>query len=342
MTSNDHEPRPPVLLSLGSINADFQVRIDEPPGQTETLAARELRRFSGGKAANVALLARRLGHPAWLLGRIGDDELAEQALGPLRAAGVDVESVRRGSGNTAVSMIMVPPGGKKHIVLAGEANLAFDDADIAALEHKLRQAPPDSVLVADYEVSARAVSRALAAARAGGLRVVVDPSFPRQVPREDLQAVDALTPNASEALALAGIEGKSSDDEALAAAARRLASFGPRSVCIKLEDGGCLLLHEGELLHQPAPEVQVDDSTGAGDAFTGAFAVALLEGRPVREAVARAVATSAIAVTRYGSQPAYPDRQGLEARLAELPPSRPASVTAAKQARELPGAPRAE
>ena len=212
-------PRP-LLLSLGSINADFQVRVDDAAWEAETVAAHDLHRFSGGKASNVALLARRLGCDACLLGRVGEDELAEQALAPLRAEGVDLRGVRTGRGDgTAVSMIVVPPKGKKRIVLAGEANLRFDEADIGAIEQHIAAAPEGSLLVVDYEITPHAASRAIAAARRRGLRVVVDPSFPDQVPHEDLAKVHALTPNAEEALTLAGIAAPADDLDALQRAA---------------------------------------------------------------------------------------------------------------------------
>ena len=306
----------PSLWSLGSINADFQVRVAEPLGNAETVAGEDLRRLGGGKAANVALLACRLGCTAHLLGRVGRDDLAEQALAPLRAAGVDIAGVRRGAEGTAVSMIAVPPSGKKRIVLAGEANLGFDAADIAAIERAIAAAVPHSVLVVDYEITPRAASRAIAAAHARGLQVVVDPSFPAHVPRDDLRFVDALTPNAAEALALADI-GERSDDT-LEAAARALAAHGPAVVCIKLENGGCLLWHDGRAWHLPAALVEVVDTTGAGDAFTGAFGVALLEGLAPPQAAQWAVAASELAVTVYGSQPAYPDRARLLQQLQSV------------------------
>ena len=310
----DTSPRP-VLVSLGSINADFQVRVDQAPWEVETLAAHDLRRFSGGKATNVALLARRLGCDAVLLGRVGDDELAEQALAPLRAEGVDVSGVRVGRGeSTAVSMIVVPPGGKKRIVLAGAANLGFDDGDIAAIEARIAAVPPQSVVVVDHEITPRAASRAVSAAHRRGLRVVIDPSFPGAVPAHDLSLAHALTPNAEEAMALAGTPGD--DPGAIEAAARALARHGPALVCIKLSDGGCLWLHEGEAWHQHAAPVAPIDTTGAGDAFTGALAVALLEGRSPQEAARFAVAATELAVTAYGSQPGYALRERFEAQLA--------------------------
>jgi len=305
---------PRSLLSLGSINADFQVRVDEAPGRAEWLAGRDLRRLCGGKAANVAVQARRLGHEARLFGRIGDDDLAEQVLGPLRASGVDLRGVRQRHGDgTSVAMVIVPPDGRKRIVAANRANLDFDEADIEAVERGIAAAEAGSVLVVDYEITPRAVSRAIAAARERGLRVVIDPSLPGAVDRTDLARATALTPNESEALALTDIKGNGPD--AILDAAHALARRGPSLVCIKLDDGGCLLLHEKSAWHQRAAPVEVVDTTGAGDAFTAAFAVALLEEQPPLQSAAFAVAASEIAVGGYGAQTAYPDRERLEVQL---------------------------
>jgi ribokinase len=302
------------LLSLGSLNADFQVRVDAAPGSAELLAGRELCRLSGGKAANVAVLARRLGHEARLFGRVGDDDLAEQVLAPLRAAGVELTGVRRRRGpGTSLAMIMVPPDGKKCIVAANRANLDFNAEDIAALERAIGAADAGSVLVVDYEVTPAAASRAIVAARERGLRVVVDPSLPEAVDKAALAHATALTPNESEALALAGL--KRGGPAALEDAAHALARLGPSLVCIKLDDGGCLLLHEKSAWHQRAAPVDVVDTTGAGDAFTAAFAVALLEEQPPLQSAAFAVAASEIAVGGYGAQPSYPDRARLDAQL---------------------------
>lgn len=305
------------ILSLGSINADFQVRVSEPLGSTETAAATELRRLSGGKAANVALLARRLGHEAMLLGRVGNDDLAEQVLGPLREAGVDLSAVRRATRcGTGVSMIAVPPSGKKNIVAAGEANLDWGPDDTETLCRCIRTAESGSVLVADYEVPPQAATQAIRAAHAAGLRVVLDPSYPQMVDKAVLPLVEVLTPNRSEAVALAGVQHQG--DGAVEAAACALARQGARVVCIKLDDGGCLLHHEDRSWRLQAAPVRPVDSTGAGDAFTGAFAVALLEGQRVEEAAAWAVAASEVAVTAYGSQPAYPTRERLLQQLQAI------------------------
>ncbi|HEX4261405.1 MAG TPA: PfkB family carbohydrate kinase [Acetobacteraceae bacterium] len=128
----------PVILSLGSVNADFQVRTRDAPDLGRTVMATDFVRLSGGKAANRAFLARRLGHPAWLLARVGADDLREQVLGPLRDAGVDLSGVSMADRiATAVSMIAVMPDGKKTIVLAANANDAWDDTPAAAVAARI-------------------------------------------------------------------------------------------------------------------------------------------------------------------------------------------------------------
>lgn len=301
------------ILCLGGLAADFQIRTEAVPTSAAPVAGREFRRLGGGRGANVALCARRLGHEVRLFGRIGDDDLAEQALAPLQAAGIELAGVRRG-GHTPVAMIMVPPDGRKLSAATAEANLEFDQHDIQALESAIAATTPGSVLVVDHEVSPRAASRAIATAHERGLRVVVDPSYPHAVHKTDLRRATALTPNVGEALALTGI--KSRNPVALSDAAHALARLGVPLVCIKLDDGGCLVRHGGRSWHQRAAPAKVVDATGAGDAFTAAFALALLEHRDVAEAVRRAVAAAELAVEAYGAQPSYPDRARWEARLA--------------------------
>lgn len=303
-----------VILALGSVNADFQFRVDRPLEGAETAMARDFRRLGGGKAANAACQARLLGHEAWLFGRVGDDDLKEQALAPLRALGVDISGVSAAAGaGTGVAMVVVPGSGRKHIVVAENANDAWSDGAVEALCRRIAAAPAGSVLVADCEIPGTVAKAAARAARQRGLRVVLDPSFPDRVDAGLLAAVDAITPNASEARSLRGLSGAGSDD--LADIARGLAAAGPGLVCIKEEDGGCLLAQARGQHRIPAIEVEVADTTGAGDAFAGALAVALLEGRGPEEAARFAVAASTLAVTAYGAQPSLPRRDAVDALL---------------------------
>ncbi|WP_462379881.1 PfkB family carbohydrate kinase [Pseudomonas sp. Marseille-QA0892] len=299
------------LISLGSINADFQVRLDEPPGSQETLLAHDFSRFAGGKAANVAYLGARFGHSSHLLGCIGDDGLADKTLAALVDAGADVDRVHTVSGQaTGVSMIMVPPDGKKQIVLATNANDQWPEEAVRQAVDAIESAALPACLVLDYEVPAAVVRRAVDAARKRDIPVILDPSFPDRVEPELLSSFHALTPNPDEAGGLVGLEVESLQDAARAARQLR-DEKGVEVVCIKLGDGGCVLAAPDTLVHVPADDVDVVDSTGAGDAFTGVFAIALLEGESPRTAAAWGVAAANHAVTGYGSQPAYPSREQL-------------------------------
>lgn len=317
-----HKPSTaPTLIALGSINADFQVRVGRRPEVSETLMASEFTRLSGGKAANVAWLAARLGVPVRLYGRVGDDDLAEQALGPLRRADIDLSGVERVAGqHTAVSMIMVPPDGKKGIVLAPNANGAWDEAARARLVQSVPAAPPGSVLVVNGEIPPDVARAAMRAARDAGMANVLDPSPADAIDEDMLALADFVTPNAGEAQGLSGE--KCEDAEGGLRAARVLLKRGAGTACVKLGDGGCVAVTSDLALHVPPVEVEVVDSTGAGDAFAGALAVAVLERRPLPDAIRFAVAASHLAVTGWGSQPAYPDRQeilGMMRRLEAIP-----------------------
>ena len=309
----------PAILSLGSVNADFQVRTGDAPPDAELQLAHDFVRLSGGKAANVAFMARRLGVAAQLIARVGDDDLADQALGGLAAAGVDLSGVSAAPDTaTGVAMIAVPDDGDKHIVLAANANQAWRGADAARARTIVEEAAAGSVLVVDCEVPAFVVEAAVEAAVRRGVRVVIDPSPPQRLSPKALAMATAITPNAEEAGVLAGlaIDGP----QGAAKAAVRLTARGPGVACIKLADGGAVVAHEGRLSLVPPAPVEVVDKTGAGDAFTGAFACALLEGQPALEAAVLATAAASLAVTAYGSQPAYAPRGRIEQLASDLRP----------------------
>lgn len=282
------------------------MRVNRPLGAGETLPADNFTRLGGGKAANRAFLARRLGLASWLFGRVGNDELADQALSPLRSAGVNLDAVSTAEGPTAVSIILVPPAGKKSILLAGNANNAWDEVAIDAMATRIAAAPSPSLLTVDYEVPALVVRRATEAAATRNIPVIIDPSWPQAAEPTVLSRALAVTPNVEEAEILTGLPMKG--PESAVRAAQRLAGLGSRFAAIKLKDGGCVLWADGQATQIPPVEVTIVDTTGAGDAFTGMFAIALLEGQNAREAALLATAASHLAVTRWGSQQAYPTR----------------------------------
>lgn len=289
------------ILSLGSINADFVCRVDDEPGSADLLVARQFARFSGGKALNRAWLAQRLGHSAFLLGRVGDDDLSDQALRAATTAGVDTSGVTVATGiATAVAMIMVPPSGKKQIVLAENANLAWDDDSRATVEAAIRSCGADTVLTIDWEVPAGLVERALELAARRELRVLGDPSPAGRANHAVLHRLSGISANHSEAGELTGIEVGSVAQGRKAAKALRKCGVG--LVCVRLEDGG-VIVGENDALHM-IPPWQVDpvDTTGAGDAFTAGLAAGIARDWPGLKAAALGSAAASIATTGFGSQ----------------------------------------
>ncbi len=308
-STGDQLPRS--FLSLGSINADFQFEVASDLSGGGTLPAESFVQRAGGKGANRALFAQRAGYPALLIGRVGNDHFARQALNPLRDNDVDLSSVSVSARSpTGVSMIAVPEDGEKTILLAANANREWDQASLSGLRDVIAEAEQDAVLTLDFEISAEAVQAALDAAAKRQLRVVADGSFGRDVRPEYLPRLYAIAPNVQEAEAITGLDIASDDDSE--AAARKMAEAGVEIVCIKLSDGGCMLATHGAVERIKAPPVDVLDKTGAGDAFTAALAIGMLQGKRARDAAIYGVAASTLAVTRKGSQEAYPTREELD------------------------------
>ncbi|MBI4496430.1 MAG: ribokinase [Chloroflexi bacterium] len=302
----------PEVISLGSVNLDFQVRADRWPEPGETMAARDFHMLGGGKAANVAVVARRLGVPTRLVAHLGDDVLRETALAALRACGVDLcltRTVARRA--TGLAFITVRADGSKSIVLAANANDEWTPQDADAAASAVSAADPGSVLVADLEVPVSVVQRTLQAAQARGCTVIVDPSPADRLTEDLFPLIDFLTPNPAEARRLTGVTVSSVQDAFQAG--KTLLERGVRTALVKLGDGGCVVVSAGVRGHIPAPPVTVVDTTGAGDAFAGALAVALIEGRLVADAATFAVAAATFSVKKYGAQPSYPSRPELDA-----------------------------
>lgn len=308
---------PPQIISVGSINLDVQVRADRWPAKGGSGLADDCLMVSGGKAANVAYLARSLGAAAQLIARVGDDPMVPRLLAPLEDLGVDLSEVRQTANClSGVALIMTPPDGKKSILMAPNANHAWTSEDADRLSNLIGRAPHDSVIVVDFEISPSLAGRVITAAYDAGHRVVLDPSPPQAIPQPTFALVDYVTPNSTEAEQLTGIEVR--DRDTAFAAAEAIHRLGSTNVLVKLATGGCVVVNSGTATEIETVPVEPTDMTGAGDAFAAALAVALLENRPLLEAARWAVAASAIAVTRYGAQAAYPNRRELENQLMRV------------------------
>lgn len=309
--------RSPRLLALGSLNVDVQLRADRWPEPDETLVGRDFLMIGGGKAANVAWLARHLGVEAELMAHVGTDPNQKTALHFLREKGVDLSGVRAVEQHyTGISLIIVHKNARKGILLAPNANDAWSTEDTRSIQEALESAPAGSILVTNLEIPAECVKFAIRCAKARNLPVVLDPSPADRLDRELLESGCYLTPNQSEAQRLTHITIESAGQAI--EAGRRLLSRGNPGVCVKLGNGGCAVVSADQQEMVSAPPVQPVDTTGAGDAFAGALGIALLEQQSLVSAARFAVAAAAHAVTGYGSHPSYPSRSQIENLLRQM------------------------
>ncbi|HEX7232196.1 MAG TPA: ribokinase [Candidatus Binatia bacterium] len=308
----------PIIISLGSINADFQVRAERWAEAGHDFLVTDFMRFGGGKAANVAYAARRLSAPVMLIGHVGDDDLAEQALNPLRQLPLDLPLVSRVRGMaTGFVTIVVTPDGKKTMIAAHNANDVWTEKETANAASAVAKAAAGSILVVDCAISIDPVERAARAAAQRKFPIILDPSPAERVPDRLFPLVEFVTPNPVEAQQLTGIAVQSIEDALRAG--RALISRGTKVALMKMPEGGCVTVTaDSAIAIRPTP-VKVIDTTGAGDVFAGALATALLERQSLLNAVRIAVAAAHVSVTRYGAQASYPDRTEIEEMVARLP-----------------------
>jgi len=285
------------------------VSVDRLPAPGETVLVRDFQMIPGGKGANQACAAGRLGGEGIevrMVGRVGYDLFADHLKASLSAAGVNVGAVHGTKAQpTGVALIWVDRAGQNSIVVASGANHELAAADVEGMRGALHGA---RLALFQLESPLDTVAGALALARAEGLRTVLDPAPARRLPEGLLANVDILTPNETEALILLGRPPARVSPSGAPELARSLRGLGPKTVIIKLGDSGCFLSSGPVERHFPAFQVEVRDSTAAGDTFNGALAVGLAEGRPVEEAIRFANAAAALSVTRVGAQASIPSR----------------------------------
>lgn len=334
----------PAIVVLGSINMDLIGAAPRLPSPGETVLGGDFSTAPGGKGANQAVAAARMGASARMIGRVGRDVFAPQLLDNLTANGVDVTGVMEDPGATSgVAMILLDASRENRILVASGANMRCDDAQVDAVKSALEGA---DALMLQCEIPPAVSLKAARIAKEMGVRVVWDPAPADAFPPEAYGLVDVLTPNQAEAAALTGIDvtGVASAESA----ARALVSRGVRAVVVKLGEHGAFYLSNADSGSQPGSatfsqpdadsgslpdtgavylpdaaggyvppfEVEAVDTVAAGDAFGAAMTCALAEGKPLGEAVRYGAAAGALAVTRPGAQDAMPTRAEVEALLA--------------------------
>ncbi|MEU5101718.1 MULTISPECIES: ribokinase [unclassified Streptomyces] len=310
------------LLVVGSANADLVIGVERRPAAGETVLGSDLVVHPGGKGANQAVAAARLGARTALLARVGDDAYGRLLLESQRAAGVDTAGVLVGGAPTGVALITVDPSGDNSIVVSPGANARLSPEDVRAAAALLASArvvslqleiPLDTVAtVAEVVRTARGGEGTGDGTGEGGPRVVLNPSPPAPLPAEVLAVCDPLVVNEHEARFLLGDDpaGREEAPEAWAAA---LLARGPRSVVVTLGAAGALVADRDRTALVPSLPVKAVDTTGAGDAFTGALAWRLGLGEDLETAVRFAVRVGAAAVTRDGAQESFPTAEEVAA-----------------------------
>lgn len=287
---------------VGSANIDLVVRVAQLPRTGETVLGDDHREFPGGKGANQAVAASRLGAAVQMVGRVGDDAHGQRLHTALEIERVDLAALTTDhTAPTGLAMITVDPAGDNMIVVSPGANARIDAGDT---EQAVAESPADAVLV-QLEIPLSAVE---AAARAKGDRLLVlNPAPAAPLPPAVLDRVDVLVPNRGELATLTG-HTQAGDLAQTAQQAHTLvdADHGPEAVVVTLGDEGALVVTGSETTHVPAHPVEAVDTTAAGDAFCAALTVRLISGDELVTAARYASVAAALTTTRAGAQPSLP------------------------------------
>lgn len=302
------------IAVFGSINMDITAYSERLPRKGETLHGTRYLTGLGGKGANQAAAAAKLGAETYFIGRLGQDQFGTSAFALLQAFGVETSRLKRDPANpTGIAIINVDARGENFITVIAGANFAVDAGDVEAARPLLSGI---SVLLLQLEVPWDAMLLAARHARDHGATVVLDPAPATPDTRQtDLSLVDIITPNEIETEILTGIRPK--DRASAAAAARSLHARGPSTVILKLGELGAYVSLSGEATMLDAFKVDAVDTVAAGDCFNGGLGFALSKSMPLREAARFACACGALSTTRYGAAAAAPSLAEVNALLAK-------------------------
>ena len=294
----------PQVCVVGSANVDLIFQVLRLPRMGETLAGKQMHLGFGGKGANQAVMAARLGARVSLVAKVGGDVFGEQMLANLMNQGIDTTHVRIDRENsTGVASIVVDDEAQNCIIVVPGANGRLLPEDIRASAPAIQTA---DVLLCQLEVPMETILEAFRLAKAAKVLTILNPAPAMTLPDELLALADLCVPNETELELLTGQTLETLDE--ITAAGQALRKRGPQTVIVTLGERGALLIQEQTAELVPAVPVTAVDPTGAGDAFIGSLAVFLTEGLTMGEAVPLANKAAALSVTRPGTQPAFPTR----------------------------------
>jgi len=298
------------VIVVGSINFDLVARAQHIPKPGETIIGSSFQTFHGGKGANQAVAAAKLGYPTYMVGNVGHDAFGPQLRQALSEAKVNTSAVTTVEGSSGVALITIAAGGENNIVVVPGANGLLSPEQLEKATPVLEQA---GFLLAQLEIPLETVEYLATFAEQHQIPLMLDPAPARDLPQSLLRRVEWLTPNESETEILLRRAVDGDENSAIFAAADELLELGPRNVLLKLGARGCLVAErDQDRQFIPAFLINAVDSTAAGDAFNAAFAVALLRGQSTLESARYACAVAGISVSRYGAQPSMPTSTEVE------------------------------
>ncbi|MFB3879997.1 MAG: ribokinase [Armatimonadota bacterium] len=303
------------LLVVGSINMDLIVRCARLPREGETIHGEDLVTAGGGKGANQAVAASRLGAETTLIGRVGEDEFGPRLCAALQEDGVDTQFIAADpQARTGAALILLEASGANRIVIMSGANAQLGDEEVAAARSLLGRS---DVVLMQLETPTPVVAAVARAAREAGVVSILDAGAATRAAFDaGLPAlVDVISPNESEAASLTGVEVE--DLGSARRAALVLREAGSKDVVVKLGAAGAYWLGEQGDQHFPGFPIQPVDTTAAGDAFTACLAIGIADGLAMPDAIRRANAAGALACLKLGAQPSMPTRAEVDVFLSE-------------------------
>ncbi|MDD4833045.1 MAG: ribokinase [Clostridia bacterium] len=294
------------IFVLGSMNTDFSICCDKMPMRGETVVGRDFFISSGGKGANQAVAATKLGGSAVMLGAVGNDIFAEKIIKSISDYGVDARYIQKKNVSTGVAIITIENNDNRIIIDGGANNLVVENDFRQIL---IDNAEKGDILVTQLEIPIETVSATLETAKSIGMITILNPAPAKKLSENIYKYCDYLIPNETEAAILSGISVIDTNYQKIR---NYFIKLGVKNVIITLGKDGCVFCNKEEIRHLAAIPVKVADTIAAGDTFIGAYATALTEGKDDAAALNFSLRASALTVTKHGAQQSIPTKSELD------------------------------
>ncbi len=304
----------PKIVVIGCLHTDFTVKVKTIPRIGESVLGKSFKRSPGGKGANQAVAAARLGADVVLIGKVGADVFGKELIKNLRENGIDTKYIIEDSETyTGLALIMVDEDGDNILAVASGADMRIRKEDIDRAEEIIKLS---DILLIQLETPLQIVEYAINIAFNEGVKVLLNPAPAQKLSKDLLKKVYVLIPNEKEAELLSNVKIKDLNSSKISA--KKLVENGTENIVITLGKNGSIIATKEETVHINGLNVNAIDTTGAGDAFCGALAVALSSGKALKEAVIYANYAGALATTKIGAQEALPTQEELENFIREV------------------------